>query len=92
MFGIVVLSEQPGSITAGLSGAVSVHVLPQLQRWIASQQAHRRVLLDLSEVTLIDRVAAAFFQRILSHGVGILNPPPYIQHWISPGTDHDSEG
>jgi hypothetical protein len=60
-----------------------------LGRWIAAQRRHRRVLLDLSEVTLIDPEAARFFHRSLGHGVEMLNCPPYLQHWISPGTAHE---
>ncbi len=42
-----------------------------------------QVVLDMGEVTLMDRAAVRFFARQLRRGVELVNCPGYIKHWIS---------
>jgi hypothetical protein len=91
MLTMTVLSEQSGSITLGVGGKVCRRTLPELDRLIALEQKRRHVLLDLSEVTLLDQEAARFFGAKLLRGVELVNCPPYIRHWISPQIAHESQ-
>jgi hypothetical protein len=48
---------------------------------------HRRrddgsIILDLSEVTLLDRAAAQFLTDQFRRGVRLVHCPVYIRHWI----------
>ena len=81
MFGATILAAHADSITLGLSGHVSLQTLTEIERLVAG--AHKQVVLDLSEVTLLDRDAAVFFGEELSRGVELVNCPPYIKDWIS---------
>ena len=91
MFSVSVIAEQSGSVTLGIGGSVKSEMLPDLDRFIAAEQKHRRVLLDLSEVTLLDQEAARFFGDKLRRGVELINCPRYIRHWISPQIAYESE-
>ena len=42
-----------------------------------------RVLLDLEDVTLVDRAAVQFLARVESEGVRIVNCPEYVKSWIA---------
>ena len=90
MFSMAILSEQSGAVTLGIAGSVCKEILPELDRFIAAQQ-QRRVVLDLSEVTLLDQEAARFFGDKMSRGVELINCPRYIKHWISPQIAYESE-
>ena len=89
MFTMTVLTEQSGSITLGVGGNVCKDALPAISRLIALEQKRRRVLLDLSEVTLLDQEAVRFFRDRMKRGVELINCPRYIQHWILPQIAHE---
>lgn len=87
---MAVLCEQSGSVTLGVRGKVCKDALPAIGRFIAAEQKHKRVvLLDLSEVTLLDPAAARFFREKISHGAELVNCPGYIKNWISPNEPED---
>jgi acylglycerol lipase len=43
----------------------------------------RRVLLDLEDVTLVDRAAVQFLARVEAEGIRIVNCPDYVRSWIA---------
>ncbi len=80
-------------VTLAVCGKVNADSLPgdrPLHR-PAGQRNRQQVVLDLSEVTLLDRAAARFFGETLKRGVEVVNCPPYIKHWISPEIIHEPE-
>jgi len=79
MFAARVLSCHEDSITLGVAGHVSLAALAEIKRLI---DRRKQVVLDLSEVTLLDREAALFFGEELRRGVEVVNCPPYITDWI----------
>lgn len=90
MFSMTALTHSAGCITLALAGNVSVDVLPEIDRSIDDgKKTQGRVLLDLSEVTLIDRMAARFFAGHLRAGVELVNCPLYLEPWILRETIHE---
>ncbi len=84
MFTMTVSSNPAGGTTLALQGNVGAGALPEIGRLIKNgKQNRRQVVLDLGEVTLIDRVAVRFFAGQLRRGVELMNCPVYIKHWIS---------
>ncbi len=81
MFAATILATHADSITLGVSGHISLETLAEIERLIAG--ARKQVLLDLSEVTLLDRDAAAFLGDELGPAVELVNCPPYLKDWIS---------
>jgi anti-anti-sigma regulatory factor len=69
-----------------LSGEMNANQVSEL-RALVQLEATARVVLDLKEVTLVDRDAIAFLVRIEAAGVTLLNCPPYVRTWISHEVD-----
>jgi anti-anti-sigma regulatory factor len=66
-----------------LNGKFGEDALPELERSIAAaKHARRRVDIDLSEVTLLDRAIARYFSERASNGVRLVNCPNYLRQWI----------
>jgi anti-anti-sigma regulatory factor len=84
MFTITVLSNPPGPRTLALAGSLSADAVHEIDRLIKDfRQTPSQVVLDMGEVTLMDRAAVRFFARQLKRGVELVNCPGYIKHWIS---------
>jgi ABC-type transporter Mla MlaB component len=83
MFTATVSSTQSDSLTLSLAGNVSCEALPEIASLIDhGRQDHEKVILDLSEVTLLDPAAAQFFAEQFRGGVRLVNCPIYIRRWI----------
>ena len=92
MFSITVLPNPCGTKTLALAGSVGAESVHEIDRLIKDvRQARREVVLDMGEVTLMDRAAVRFFARQQKRGVALVNCPVYIAHWISQETTaHES--
>ena len=81
---IAVSAESQDAVTVAIQGVVSGVGLGELRREIdRARRMRKRILLDLSEVTLIDRHAAAFLAEQSFGGVSLVNCPVYIEPWIA---------
>ena len=89
---MTVSSSQSNSLTLAVAGKVNADSLAEIGRYIESGRRNRQqVVLDLSEVTLLDRAAARFFGETARQGVEVVNCPLYIKPWISPEITHEPE-
>jgi hypothetical protein len=57
--------------------------LIELKNLIDSEAAGRRIVLDLKELTLVDRGAVRFLEQCDSDGIRLDNCPQYIREWIA---------
>lgn len=90
MFTMTVLSNSAGPVTIALEGNVASEALPEIQRLVdGGSQASRNIVLDLAEVTLMDRAAVRFIAGLLQEGVEVLNCPVYIKDWILREITHE---
>jgi anti-anti-sigma regulatory factor len=72
-----------GGVTVALSGKCNGASLGELRRAIErAHRSHKRVAIDLSEVTLIDRPSLQFLAAQTREDVTLTNCPEYIQPWI----------
>lgn len=79
-------SEQ--SVTILLNGKFSEDSLAALEESItAARGVHQQVVMDLSEVTLVDRKAVQYLVDQTSHNVRIVNCPVYLRRWIAQVSD-----
>ena len=85
---INVLSNDPEGMTLALEGKIDAEALRQIDRLIKGSRQNR-IVLDLGEVTLLDRVAARFLAGQLRRGCELMNCPLYIKHWILRGAAHE---
>lgn len=72
---------ESGTVRLILIGRVSATQLPDLQDLIRSEAA-REVVLDLTEVTLVDREVVQFLVQCEANGLRVTNCPAYIREWM----------
>ena len=72
------------SVTLLLNGRFSEDALPELEQSIAEARgARQRVVIDLSEVTLVDRKTVRYFSEQAIGDVKLVNCPVYLLRWIT---------
>jgi len=84
------ITTQPAEqfVTLLLNGKFSEDSLAALDESIAAARgADREVVMDLSEVTLVDRKAVQYLVDQTSHNVRIVNCPVYLRRWITQVSD-----
>lgn len=80
---IAVSAENHDTVTVALGGMLNGVGLGELRREIdRARRMRKRVELDLSEVTLLDRHAASFLAEQSNEGVMLVNCPTYVEPWI----------
>ena len=72
-----------GAVVLTVSGRMDEENISVLKNLIDSEAAGRRIVLDLKEVTLVDRDAVRFLELCDSDGVRLRNCPPYIREWVA---------
>jgi len=63
-----------------LSGRMQAEHVGMLRRVLGLEEA--RVVVDLGEVTLVDRKAVSFLALSEAQGVELRNCAPYIREWV----------
>jgi anti-anti-sigma regulatory factor len=77
------LAHSASAVTLTLAGKLCATSLGALRRRIVRARRTRgSVVIDLSEVTLIDRPALQFLAAQNGAGVQIINCPVYIESWL----------
>jgi hypothetical protein len=73
-----------------LSGRIEMEDIAELQRLFAAED--HNVIMDLKEVTLVDRDAVRFLARCETDGIKLGNCPAYIREWIVGERDQKTGG
>src|SRR5581483_6652954 len=72
------------AVTLLLNGKFSEDALPDLDQSISQAKGCcRRIYIDLSEVTLVDRKAVQYFSTQAGRDVKLVNCPIYLRRWIT---------
>jgi hypothetical protein len=72
-----------GEVVIKLSGRMGAENLGELEKLLISAEADgRRIVLDLKDLTLVDRDAVSFLERCEADGVRLENCPAYVREWI----------
>lgn len=84
------ITTQPSEtfVTVLLNGNFSEDSLAALKASLAeAREENREVVVDLSEVTLVDRKAVQYLVDQTSNNVKIVNCPVYLRRWITKVSD-----
>lgn len=65
-----------------LSGRIEAQAIAELTRLFELRKDCRDIVVDLKDVTLVDREAMRFFMGCEADGVKLENCTPYIREWI----------
>ncbi len=79
------------SVVFRLSGRIESDDVCELRRLIALEKAGSSVVLDLENVTLVDRDGVVFLAQCPGDGVSLQNCPAYIREWLQKEREHDAQ-
>jgi predicted metal-binding protein len=65
-----------------LIGRIEKPAMAELRRLFELQTDYRDIVLDLEDVSVIDREVMRFFVSCEADGVKLENCPPYIREWM----------
>jgi predicted metal-binding protein len=65
-----------------LIGRIEKPAIAELRRLFELQTDYRDIVLDLEDVSVIDREVMRFFVSCEADGVKLENCPPYIREWM----------
>ena len=65
-----------------LSGRIETRAIAELRRLFELQTDCHHIVLDLKDVSVIDRDVMRFFARCEADGVKLENCAPYIREWM----------
>jgi anti-anti-sigma regulatory factor len=83
MLKIATRSDTAGAATLLLAGCVNQDSLDQIEQALELvRSTHKEVQIDLSEVTLVDRLGLRFLAAQRRRDVKLIKCPQYIRPWI----------
>jgi anti-anti-sigma factor len=75
-------SATPGTVVFALSGEMDAEHATELRECLANEP-DGHVVLDLKDVTLVDRAAVRFLAGVEGREIRIVNCPEYVRSWIA---------
>jgi anti-anti-sigma regulatory factor len=75
-------------VVFSLSGRIDTEGVAELQRLLSLEDPGCYVLLNLQDVTMVDRDAMTFLAKWESEGINLKNCPAYIRGWINAERGH----
>lgn len=70
-------------VVFGISGRLDVENVDELRALISAEAKGQNIVLDLSELTLVDEDAVRFLEGCEANRVELKNCPPYVREWIT---------
>jgi anti-anti-sigma regulatory factor len=71
-----------GEVVFTLSGRMDAENVAELETLFGSEPKGRCIVLDLKDLTLVDREAVRFLKSCETDSIQIKNCPAYIREWI----------
>lgn len=71
-----------GEVVFAVSGRMDAEHTAVLKRLIRNEAEGSQIVLDLKDLTLVDREAVRFLERCESDSIGLRNSPAYVREWI----------
>jgi anti-anti-sigma regulatory factor len=71
-----------GEVVFKLSGRMEAEHVPELSNLLASEKNTPPLVLDLTDLMLVDGDVVGFLRRCETDGVRLKNCPAYIREWI----------
>jgi hypothetical protein len=75
-------STTPDTVTFTLSGEIGSEQVAGLREFLANEP-DGPVVLDLRDITLVDRAAVRFLASVEPGEIRIVNCPEYVRSWIT---------
>jgi anti-anti-sigma regulatory factor len=72
-----------GQVVFTLSGRMHAENVAELKELFRSEMTGRRIVMDLKDLTLVDRDAVRFLGSCETDSIELKNCPAYIREWIT---------
>lgn len=72
-----------GQVVFTVSGRMDAENVAELKELIEAEARDRRIVLDLKDLTLVDRDAVRFLESCDTGSIKLKNCPAYIREWIA---------
>jgi anti-anti-sigma regulatory factor len=72
-----------GQVVFTVSGRMDAENVGELKALFASEAKGRHIVLDLKDLTLVDRDAVRFLEHCEADSIKLKNCPAYIREWIT---------
>jgi anti-anti-sigma regulatory factor len=72
-----------GQVVFTLSGRMDAENIADLETLIRLEAKGRQIVLDLKDLTLVNRDAVSFLERCEADSITLRNCPAYIREWIT---------
>jgi anti-anti-sigma regulatory factor len=72
-----------GEVVLRLAGRLNEEHVAEMEALLRSEAAAREIVLDLKDLTLVDRDAVRLLERCEAASIKLKNCPAYIREWIS---------
>lgn len=77
------ISDERDRVVFTLTGRIQAEQLSELQALVKSDLPDHNLVIDLTEVKLVDRDAVRFLAEIEAHGARLRNCSAFVREWIS---------
>ena len=71
-----------GGVVFKLSGRIEGENIAELEALLSAETSGRHVLLDLSDLTLVDQYVVSFLRHSEADGIELKNCPAYVREWM----------
>lgn len=71
-----------GKVVFAVSGRMDAEHITVLKALFRNEAEGSQIVLDLKDLTLVDRAAVRFLERCESDSIKLRNSPAYIREWI----------
>ena len=72
-----------GQVVFRIVGRMQTESAAELKALLKSETGARQIVLDLKDLTLVDRDAVRFLESCEEDGIKLKNSPAYIREWIT---------
>jgi anti-anti-sigma regulatory factor len=72
-----------GQVVFTVSGRMDAENVAELKELIDAEARDRRIVLDLKDLTLVDRDAVKFLESCYTSSIKLKDCPAYIREWIA---------
>jgi anti-anti-sigma regulatory factor len=71
-----------GDVVFKLSGRIETENIAELEALLSGERSGRSIVLDLSDMILVDQDVVNFLRRCETDGIKLKNCPAYVREWI----------
>jgi len=71
-----------GEVVFKLSGRIETENMAELEVLLSAEASGRHVVLDLSDLTLVDQGFVSFLKQSEADGIELKDCPAYVREWM----------